>query len=86
MAAVNRNMFEATVTAHLPGDASLMVMPLNLIDKIISYVRDHIIRMLLLQLTPVEIRLTTPQTSPDCAGPAGSLTTCPSHFSIGISP
>ncbi|BCR89959.1 uncharacterized protein ACHE_51157S [Aspergillus chevalieri] len=40
MAAVNRNMFEATVTADMPGDASLMVLPLNLIDKIISYVDD----------------------------------------------
>jgi len=45
MAAVNRNMFEATVTADMPGDASLMVLPLNLIDKIISYVRASNIRL-----------------------------------------
>lgn len=39
MAAVNRNMFEATITTDQPGEASLMVLPLNLIDKIILYVR-----------------------------------------------
>jgi len=44
MAAVNRNMFEATVMADMPDDASLMVLPLNLIDKIISYVRGYILQ------------------------------------------
>lgn len=85
MAAVNRNMFEATVTAHTPDDASLMVMPLNLIDKIISYVR-FIIRLDVLRLTFVETRSTTPQTSPGYAGPAGSLTTCLSHSCTETSP
>lgn len=38
MATVNRNMFDATVTADQPGEASLMVLPLTLIAKIISQV------------------------------------------------
>lgn len=43
MAAVNRNMFDASITAELPREASLMVVPLNLIAKIISYVRETVV-------------------------------------------
>lgn len=38
MATVNRNMFDASVTMHRPHEASLMVLPLNLIVKIIAHV------------------------------------------------
>lgn len=38
MAAVNRNMFDATVTNDHPREGSLMVLPLNLIALIISHV------------------------------------------------
>lgn len=39
MAAVNRNMFEASVTTDRPQGAPLMILPLNLIAVIVSYVR-----------------------------------------------
>lgn len=38
MAAVNENMFDASVAADRPGGASLMVLPLNLIAQIVSNV------------------------------------------------
>lgn len=38
MATVNQNMFDASVSIHHPHEASLMVLPLNLIVKIIAYV------------------------------------------------
>ncbi|OJZ84598.1 hypothetical protein ASPFODRAFT_82882 [Aspergillus luchuensis CBS 106.47] len=40
MAAVNRNMFEASVTTDRPQGAPLMILPLNLIAVIVSYVDD----------------------------------------------
>ncbi|KAL4889594.1 hypothetical protein BDV59DRAFT_186145 [Aspergillus ambiguus] len=40
MAAVNRNMFDASVTTECPREGSLMVLPLNLIAFIISQVDD----------------------------------------------
>lgn len=40
MAAVNRNMFDASIATERPGGASLMVMPLNLIAQIVSNVRS----------------------------------------------
>ncbi|PWY94140.1 hypothetical protein BO94DRAFT_621581 [Aspergillus sclerotioniger CBS 115572] len=40
MAAVNRNMFDASVTTDRPQGAPLMVLPLNLIAVIVSYVDD----------------------------------------------
>ncbi|OGM48805.1 hypothetical protein ABOM_002957 [Aspergillus bombycis] len=40
MAAVNRNMFDASVTTDRPRGASLMVLPLNLIAFIISHLED----------------------------------------------
>ncbi|KAG0161313.1 hypothetical protein PDIDSM_8847 [Penicillium digitatum] len=39
MAAVNRNMFEVSITQP-PGGAQLMVLPLNLIAEIVSHVDD----------------------------------------------
>lgn len=38
MAAVNRNMFDASIATDRPGGASLMVLPLNLIAEIVSNV------------------------------------------------
>ncbi|KAF9893234.1 hypothetical protein FE257_011657 [Aspergillus nanangensis] len=40
MAAVNRNMFEASVTTDQPHGGSLMVLPLNLLALIISHLDD----------------------------------------------
>ncbi|PYH90625.1 hypothetical protein BO71DRAFT_387281 [Aspergillus ellipticus CBS 707.79] len=40
MAAVNRNMFDATVTPDRPHGAPLMILPLNLVALIVSYVDD----------------------------------------------
>ncbi|KAJ5101925.1 hypothetical protein NUU61_004147 [Penicillium alfredii] len=40
MAAVNRNMFDASIATERPGGSSLMVMPLNLIAQIVSNVED----------------------------------------------
>ncbi|KAJ5312579.1 hypothetical protein PENANT_c007G06227 [Penicillium antarcticum] len=40
MATVNQNMFGANIGAEPPGGASLMVLPLNLIAQIVSYVED----------------------------------------------
>ncbi|KAL5363387.1 hypothetical protein BJX96DRAFT_155623 [Aspergillus floccosus] len=40
MAAVNRNMFDASVTTENPREGSLMALPLNLIAFIISHVDD----------------------------------------------
>ncbi|KAJ6037113.1 hypothetical protein N7540_001392 [Penicillium herquei] len=40
MAAVNRNMFDASIVTDRPGGASLMVLPLNLIAQIVSNVDD----------------------------------------------
>ncbi|KAE8349752.1 hypothetical protein BDV28DRAFT_140533 [Aspergillus coremiiformis] len=40
MAAVNRNMFDASVTTDRPRGGSLMVLPLNLIAFIISHLDD----------------------------------------------
>ncbi|KAG2417746.1 hypothetical protein HFD88_008965 [Aspergillus terreus] len=40
MAAVNRNMFDASVTTENPREGSLMALPLNLIALIISHVDD----------------------------------------------
>lgn len=38
MAAVNQNMFDASIAADRPGGASLMLLPLNLIAQIVSNV------------------------------------------------
>jgi len=38
MAAVNRNMFDASITTDRPGGVSLMKLPLNLIVQIVSNV------------------------------------------------
>jgi hypothetical protein len=38
MAAVNRNMFDASIATDRPGGASLMLLPLNLIAQIVSNV------------------------------------------------
>lgn len=38
MAAVNQNMFDASIVTDRPGGASLMVLPLNLIAQIVSNV------------------------------------------------
>lgn len=38
MAAVNQNMFDASIATDRPGGASLMVLPLNLIVLIVSNV------------------------------------------------
>lgn len=38
MAAVNQNMFDASIATDRPGGASLMVLPLNLIVQIVSNV------------------------------------------------
>lgn len=38
MAAVNRNMFDASIAMDRPGGASLMLLPLNLIAQIVSNV------------------------------------------------
>lgn len=47
MAAVNRSMFEAGVIAEAPsmveGGASLMVLPLNLVALIVTYVNAFIL-------------------------------------------
>ncbi|KAJ6102785.1 hypothetical protein N7486_005212 [Penicillium sp. IBT 16267x] len=40
MAAVNQNMFDASITIDRPRGASLMVLPLNLIAQIVSNVDD----------------------------------------------
>ncbi|KAJ5098662.1 hypothetical protein N7532_005663 [Penicillium argentinense] len=40
MAAVNQNMFDASITIDRPGGASLMRLPLNLIAQIVSNVED----------------------------------------------
>ncbi|KAJ5690050.1 hypothetical protein N7462_004442 [Penicillium macrosclerotiorum] len=40
MAAVNQNMFDASIMTERPGGASLMVLPLNLIAQIVSHVED----------------------------------------------
>ncbi|KAJ5745886.1 hypothetical protein N7520_011068 [Penicillium odoratum] len=40
MAAVNQNMFDATIAIDRPRGASLMVLPLNLIAQIVTYVED----------------------------------------------
>ncbi|CEJ58763.1 hypothetical protein PMG11_07409 [Penicillium brasilianum] len=40
MAAVNRNMFDASIAMDRPGGASLMLLPLNLIAQIVSNVED----------------------------------------------
>lgn len=40
MAAVNRNMFDASITTDRPGGVSLMKLPLNLIVQIVSNVDD----------------------------------------------
>ncbi|EAW13179.1 uncharacterized protein ACLA_016250 [Aspergillus clavatus NRRL 1] len=40
MAAVNRNMFDASITTEQPHGASLLVLPLNLIALIISHLDD----------------------------------------------
>ncbi|KAJ5279654.1 hypothetical protein N7478_005026 [Penicillium angulare] len=40
MAAVNRNMFDASIITERPGGASLMVLPLNLIAQIVTNVED----------------------------------------------
>lgn len=39
MAAVNRIMFDTGTTMDQPREASLMVLPLNLIAAIVAYVR-----------------------------------------------
>jgi hypothetical protein len=39
MAAVNQNMFDASIAMDRPGGSSLMVLPLNLIAEIVSNVR-----------------------------------------------
>lgn len=38
MAAVNQNMFDASIAIERPRGASLMVLPLNLIAQIVSNV------------------------------------------------
>ena len=38
MSAVNQNMFATGIPMDCPGGASLMVLPLNLIAQIVSYV------------------------------------------------
>lgn len=38
MAAVNQNMFDASITTDQPGGVSLMRLPLNLIVQIVSNV------------------------------------------------
>lgn len=38
MAAVNQNMFDASITIDRPRGASLMVLPLNLIAQIVTNV------------------------------------------------
>lgn len=38
MAAVNQNMFDASIATDRPGGASLLVLPLNLIVQIVSNV------------------------------------------------
>jgi hypothetical protein len=38
MAAVNRNMFDASIALDQPREASLLVLPLNLIALIVSHV------------------------------------------------
>lgn len=38
MAAVNQNMFDASIAMDRPGGASLMLLPLNLIAQIVSNV------------------------------------------------
>ncbi|KAI2789948.1 hypothetical protein POX_d05449 [Penicillium oxalicum] len=40
MAAVNQNMFAANVASDRPGGVSLMLLPLNIIAQIVSYVGD----------------------------------------------
>ncbi|KAJ5635991.1 uncharacterized protein N7484_009304 [Penicillium longicatenatum] len=40
MAAVNQNMFDASITTDRPRGASLMVLPLNLIAQIVTNVED----------------------------------------------
>ncbi|KAJ5832501.1 hypothetical protein N7474_000812 [Penicillium riverlandense] len=40
MAAVNQNMFDASIAMDRPGGSSLMVLPLNLIAQIVSNVED----------------------------------------------
>ena len=43
MATVNQNMFDASVSIHRAHEASLMVLPLNLMVKIIAYVGSFIV-------------------------------------------
>lgn len=89
MATVNRNMFDATVTADQPGEASLMVLPLTLIARIISHVGAFLAYFLSLSVylsLSLVVLLTdkyyliscssmTPETSPVYVGPVGSSTT-----------
>ena len=85
MATVNRNMFDATVTADQPGEASLMVLPLTLIAKIISHVGAFLaysmgsfVTLLCLQTDKyllISCSSMTPEILPVYAGPVGSSTT-----------
>lgn len=81
MATVNRNMFDATVTADQPGEASLMVLPLNLIAKIISHVGAFHVYLFEFYFLLTDIydlipcSSMTPETLPVYAGPVGSSTT-----------
>jgi hypothetical protein len=42
MAAVNSNMFNASIAIDRPQGASLLVLPLNLIAQIVACVRTHL--------------------------------------------
>lgn len=42
MAAVNRNMFDASIAADRPGGTSLMLLPLNLIAQIVANVSSPV--------------------------------------------
>lgn len=75
MATVNKNMFDASVTMHHPHEASLMVLPLNLIVKIIANVCSLSFCACSFLLTEVRNRSRTPETLLEYAEPVGSSTT-----------
>jgi hypothetical protein len=78
MAAVNQNMFGASIGAEPPGGASLMVLPLNLIAQIVSHVSTDA-TIPARALSNRTARSKTQATSPSYAEHAASSITWPYH-------